>query len=63
LRLVVFSASNEDMERIRALLRATYRQIRAIVSSPAADERVALFNLQLLHWPQHARQSPFSPNS
>jgi hypothetical protein len=53
----VFSASSQDMDRIRELLRATYRQIRAIVSSTAADERVALFNLQLMHWPEHARQA------
>ena len=59
----VFSASSQDMDRIRELLRATYRQIRAIVSSTAADERVALFNLQLMHWPERANQSPFSPNS
>jgi hypothetical protein len=48
----LFSASSQDMDRIRELLRATYRQIRAIVSSTPADERIALFNLQLLHWPQ-----------
>jgi transcriptional regulator with XRE-family HTH domain/protein gp37 len=48
----VFSASIDDMNRIKDLLRATYRQIRAIVSSTPADERVALLNLQLLHWPR-----------
>ena len=48
----VFSASTRDLERIRELLRATYREIRALVSATQADERVALINLQLLHWPE-----------
>jgi transcriptional regulator with XRE-family HTH domain len=47
----VFAASSRDLARIRELLRATYREIRAIVSSSATEERVALLNLQLLHWP------------
>jgi transcriptional regulator with XRE-family HTH domain len=47
----VFAASDADLARIRDLLRATYREIRAIISKSPNDERVALLNLQLLHWP------------
>jgi DNA-binding phage protein len=48
----VFSASHEDMARIRELLRATYREIRTILSATRVDEHVALINLQLLCWPR-----------
>ncbi|HKP59820.1 MAG TPA: DUF4423 domain-containing protein [Polyangiales bacterium] len=48
----VFSASHEDMARIRELLRATYREIRTILAATRADEDVALINLQLLCWPR-----------
>ncbi|MDQ2644187.1 MAG: DUF4423 domain-containing protein, partial [Myxococcota bacterium] len=50
----VFSASEADLRRIRELLRATYREIRALVAVTPADERVALINIQFMHWPRDA---------
>jgi predicted transcriptional regulator len=47
----VLSVAAEDLDAIRERLRATYREIRAIVSNSRGTERVALVNLQLLHWP------------
>jgi transcriptional regulator with XRE-family HTH domain len=46
----VLSASHADIERIRQLLLATYREIRTIVEHTERDEAVALVNLQLVHW-------------
>ncbi|HEX2732073.1 MAG TPA: DUF4423 domain-containing protein [Polyangiaceae bacterium] len=46
----VMSAATADLERIRALLGEVYREIRAIVAASEPPERVALLNLQLLHW-------------
>ena len=54
----VLSASREDIARIRALLLATYREIRTIVEHTERDEAVALVNLQLLCWDP----APTSPN-
>jgi transcriptional regulator with XRE-family HTH domain len=50
----VFSASEADLRRIRELLRATYREIRALVAVTPADERVALINIQFMQWPRGA---------
>jgi transcriptional regulator with XRE-family HTH domain len=46
----VLSASRSDVERIDALLRATFREIRMIVAHKSGDEVAALVNLQLVHW-------------
>ncbi len=46
----VLSASSADMERIDALLRATFREIRMIVANTSEDEVAALVNLQLVRW-------------
>ena len=46
----VLSASRADVERIRQLLLATYREIRTIVEHTERDEEVALVNLQLVQW-------------
>jgi hypothetical protein len=48
----VLSASHTDIERIRQLILATFREIRSIVEHTERDEGVALINLQLLQWPQ-----------
>lgn len=48
----VLSASRADMERIDALLRATFREIRMIVANTSEDEVAALVNLQLVRWGQ-----------
>jgi len=48
----VFSASAADLQRIRELLRATYREIRALVAVTPADESVALINIQFMRWPR-----------
>jgi transcriptional regulator with XRE-family HTH domain len=44
----VFSVAESDLERIRGVLRASFREIRAIVASSERNERVALMNLQLM---------------
>ena len=46
----VCSLSHGDLDRIRGLLRATYREIRSIVAASAPEETVALVNLQLMEW-------------
>ncbi|MGD8863437.1 MAG: DUF4423 domain-containing protein [Myxococcales bacterium] len=46
----VLSVSQRDLERVRALLRATYREIRAIVAASEPTETAALINLQLVQW-------------
>jgi len=46
----VMCASAEDIERIRQLVLATYREIRSIVEHTPREEAVALFNLQLIHF-------------
>jgi transcriptional regulator with XRE-family HTH domain len=48
----VLSASQSDVERIRQLLLATFREIRSIVEHTEQDEAVALINLQLIEWPR-----------
>jgi transcriptional regulator with XRE-family HTH domain len=47
----VLSASKADIERIRQLVLATYREIRSIVEHTPKDEAVALVNLQMVQWP------------
>jgi hypothetical protein len=54
----VFSASSADLVRIRELLRATYREIRSLISATDADESVALINLQFLQWPREPPREP-----
>jgi DNA-binding phage protein len=46
----VFSVAEPDLERIRAVLRASFREIRAIVASSQTCEAVALLNLQLMRF-------------
>jgi transcriptional regulator with XRE-family HTH domain len=46
----VLSASRADIDRIDALLRATFREIRMIVANTSEDEVAALVNLQLVRW-------------
>jgi transcriptional regulator with XRE-family HTH domain len=53
----VLSASREDVERIRQLLLATFREIRSIVEHTSRDEAVALINLQLIGWPREGGSS------
>ncbi len=44
----VMSTSLADFERIRELLRRTFREVQSIVAASEPSERVALLNLQLL---------------
>jgi hypothetical protein len=46
----VLSASRSDVDRIEALLRATYREIRNIVGHSQVEEDAALVNLHLIRW-------------
>jgi hypothetical protein len=46
----VMSSSRADYERIRQLLRRTFREIRAIVAASEPAETVSLMNLQLLEF-------------
>lgn len=46
----VLSVSEADLVRIREVLSATYREIRAIVAASEPSERVALLNLHLVCW-------------
>jgi len=46
----VMSSSRADYERIRDLLRRTFREIQSIVAASEPTERVALLNLQLLEF-------------
>jgi transcriptional regulator with XRE-family HTH domain len=46
----VVSASRADVERIDALLRAAFREIRTIVADTSEGEVAALVNLQLVCW-------------
>lgn len=46
----VMCASKEDIERIRQLLLATYREIRTIVEHTPLEQAVALVNLQLVNF-------------
>ena len=53
----LFSVSAEDLDRIRDLQRAYFRQLRAIVAGSEPCEAVALVNLQLVEWPMDQRSS------
>ena len=44
------SSSRADYERIRDLLRRTFREIQSIVAASEPTERVALLNLQLFEF-------------
>jgi uncharacterized protein YndB with AHSA1/START domain len=57
----VLSASRADVERIRHLLIATYREIRTIVEHTERDEAVALVNLQLVTWNGCETMEPMTP--
>jgi transcriptional regulator with XRE-family HTH domain len=46
----VLSCSAEDLARIRELLSATFREVRAIVASSEPSEVAALVNMQLIQW-------------
>lgn len=46
----VLSVSGPDLERIRKLVRSTYREIRSIVAASDPADSVALVNLQLVVW-------------
>lgn len=46
----VLSISHADLLRVRELLRATYREVRAIVAASEPSETAALLNLQLIEW-------------
>lgn len=46
----VISTSSEDLERIREILRRSFREIRAIAAASEPLEAVALLNLQLVTW-------------
>lgn len=47
----VMSVSHADLARVRALLRSTFREVRAIVAASEPAETAALLNLQLIAWP------------
>jgi transcriptional regulator with XRE-family HTH domain len=44
------SLSREDLDRLRTLQRAYFRELRAIVAASEPCETVALVNLQLMEW-------------
>lgn len=46
----LLSASNEDLVRIRAVLKNAYREVRAIVAASDPAETAALVNVQFVSW-------------
>jgi transcriptional regulator with XRE-family HTH domain len=46
----LMSVSSDDLSRIRELLRATYREVRAIVAASEPTQTAALLNLQLVEF-------------
>tara|TARA_R110002096_G_scaffold299503_2_gene494006 strand:+ start:79231 stop:80127 length:897 start_codon:yes stop_codon:yes gene_type:complete len=46
----VMSISRADLERVKSLMRDTYKEIRAIVASSEPEQAVALVQLQLIDW-------------
>ena len=44
----VLSCNEQDLARIRELLSATFREVRAIVASSEPSEAAALVNMQLI---------------
>jgi transcriptional regulator with XRE-family HTH domain len=53
----VISTSAADLERIREILRRSFREIRAIAAASEPAESVALLNLQLVTWNETEPQS------
>lgn len=47
----VMSLSRADLEHVRERLRATYLELRSVVSASTPAEEVALVMLHLVHWP------------
>lgn len=47
----MMSLSRADLERVREQLKATYREVRSVVSASTPAEEVALVLMQLVHWP------------
>ena len=47
----VFSVKSEDLDRIRELYRAFFREVRQIVAASEPTDTVALLAIQLLDWP------------
>lgn len=48
----VMSVSDDDLGRIREVLRKAFREVRAIAAASSPAETVALLNLQLVTWPE-----------
>ena len=46
----LFAVSREDLDRIRDLQRAFFREVRGVVAASEPSEAVALMNLQLVTW-------------
>jgi DNA-binding MarR family transcriptional regulator len=46
----VISVSPQDLERIRELLHAAFRELRSIVAASEPADQVALINLHLVGW-------------
>jgi DNA-binding transcriptional regulator YiaG len=47
----VMSLSRADLEHVRERLKASYRELRSVVSASTPAEEVALVLIQLVHWP------------
>lgn len=47
----VVSLSKDDYDRVRELLRATFREIRTLVAGSSPTDTVALLNVQWIEWP------------
>jgi len=47
----VMSLSRADLEHVRERLKASYRELRSVVSASTPAEEVALVMMQLVHWP------------
>ena len=43
-------SAEQDLARIREVLSATFREVRAIVASSEPSEVAALVNMQLIQW-------------
>jgi transcriptional regulator with XRE-family HTH domain len=54
----VMSLSGADLERVRALLRVTFREIRSLVAASEPEEVAALLNLQLVAFAPNAGRTP-----
>ncbi|MBL4632907.1 MAG: DUF4423 domain-containing protein [Kofleriaceae bacterium] len=47
----VVSLSKDDYQRVRDLLRSTFREIRTLVAGSSPTDTVALLNVQWIEWP------------